>query len=98
VAFAGDREIVDVEDREIGPAGLEQLERVRARRRRLHVEVDALALVVGPGDRAVDTGVDSVRGEVEGERDVLALGCPNVAGTAAGERQRRGGDERDHRG
>ena len=40
-ALARQREVVDVEDRELGPAGLEQLRRVGGRRGLADLELDA---------------------------------------------------------
>ena len=45
-ALAGDREVVDVEDRELRPAGLEQLGGVGRRRGLLNVQVDPRVAVV----------------------------------------------------
>ena len=47
--FIGDREVVDVEDREVDLAGLEQLDRVGRGRRRDHVQIHAVVAVVVRG-------------------------------------------------
>ncbi len=59
--LAGDRQVVDVEDREVDPPGLEQLDAVGRRRRRDHVQRDAGLAVVVVGERRVDAGVGRVR-------------------------------------
>jgi len=65
--LAGDGEVVDVEDREVGAAGLQQPDRVGRRRRRDHVQADAGGGVEMPGDRGVDADMDWVGGEVQDE-------------------------------
>ena len=66
--LAGEREVVDVEDREVGAAGDEQLDRVGRVRRRADVQLDAERGVVAARDRHVDAGVDGVGLEVQQQR------------------------------
>ena len=66
--LAREPEVVDVEDREVGAAGLELLQRVGRGARRLDVELDALGLVVVALRREVDPRVHRVGLEVEQQR------------------------------
>ena len=69
-ALAGQCEVVDVHDREVGAAGGQQLQRVRGRRGHPDLEVHAMPLVGPVPDSRVDAGVHRVRLEVEREPDV----------------------------
>src|SRR5579862_6206348 len=66
--LARDRQVVDVEDREVDPAGLEQLDRIGGGRRDQHAQANAAGSVKTPGDGRVDARVDGIRREVEHER------------------------------
>ena len=97
--LAGDREVMDVEDREVDAAGLEQLDRVGRRRRDDDVQVDAGVDVVVARERLVDPGMDRVRCEVEDQRGAARRGPPaelDDRGAARRQEQRRGqrGDQR----
>jgi hypothetical protein len=63
--LAGDREIVDVEDRELGPAAREQLRRVGGGGGLADRQPDAGVLVGAARLRRVDAGVDGVGLEVQ---------------------------------
>jgi hypothetical protein len=88
---------VDVEDRHVGPAGLEQLQRVGRRARRPDLQLDALGVVVLPLGRDVEPGVHRVRREVQQQRG-LRTG-PVLAGrrAAAGGRGGEGEEQEDER-
>ena len=96
-AFARDREVVDVEDREVGPAGLEQLRCVGGGRRLADLELDPLALELAARERRVDPGVDGVRLEVEDEGR-LVRGARFSTAVAAGDERECGEDGRQRRG
>ena len=96
-ALAGDPEVVDVEDREVGAAGREQLRRVGRFARLADVEVDPGVSVEALGRGRVDAGVDRVRGEIEHQRRAFRRArfsaVPAAAGGAGeqqGGRQQRG--------
>jgi hypothetical protein len=64
-ALAGDPEVVDVEDRELGASAGEQLRGIAGFPRLLDPQVDAGVLVETLGGGDVDAAVDRVRGEIE---------------------------------
>ena len=86
---------MDVEDRHVDPAGLEQPQRVGRRARRPHLELHALGVVVAARGREVDARVDAVRREVEQQRRVLVRAGrsrvvpPQPASTSDGQAARR---------
>ena len=63
--LAGDREVVDVDDRKVGPAGLEQPWRVGRGARLADLELDSPVGEQPTPLRDVDPGVNRVRDEVE---------------------------------
>ena len=93
-ALAGQAQVVDVEDREVGLAGLQEPQRVGRLTRAADVELGALGAVVAARRGHVDAGVHGVGLEVEQER--LALPADGALAAAAGrERGRRRGKEDD---
>ena len=66
--LARDPEVVDVEDRHVGAAALQQLQRVGRRARLADLELDALGGVEAALRGDVDPRVDGVRREVEQQR------------------------------
>ena len=85
--LAREPEVVDVEDREVGAARLELLERVRRRARRLDVELDALGVVVFALRREVDPRVHRVGLEVEQQRRLRARAVGAGIRPAAGQQR-----------
>ena len=69
-ALPRDREVVDVEHRQLCAAAEQQAHGVGRRGRRLHAQVDARLAVQPPARGGVDAGVDGVRREVEQQRRV----------------------------
>ena len=93
-ALAGDAEVVDVEDREVGAARLQQLGGVRAARRLADLEVDARVLEVAAGAGGVERGVDGVGLEVEHQGRAFRrarFSAATVAAGGHGRAQRQGG-------
>ena len=84
-ALAGDPEVVDVEDREVGAAGGEQLRRVGRFARLADRQVDAGVAVEALGLRRVDPGVDRVGGEIEHQGRASRRARFRTAPAAAGE-------------
>ena len=89
--LAREPEVVDVEDRQVGAAGLQQLQRVGRRAGRLDLQLHALGLVVAALGREVEARVDRVRLEVEQQRGLDA--GPVAAGGGAATRQHEGEEE-----
>ena len=87
---AREREVVDVEDREVGAPGEQELRRVGAAGRRADAEVNALGLVIAAAHGGEDAGVHAVGREVEQQRRVLVGAVLAAPGAAPGERERRG--------
>jgi len=85
--LAREPEVVDVEDREVGAARLELLERVRRRARRLDVELDALGVVVFALGGEVDPRVHRVGLEVEQQRRLRARAVGAGIRPAAGQQR-----------
>ena len=96
-ALAREREVVDVEDRELRPVAGEELRRVGRRRRLADVERDAGVVVVAVGERRVDAGVHGVGLEIEHEGRLVRGARFSTVVAAAGNRQRRE-DGRQRRG
>ena len=82
--LAGDPEVVDVEDREVGPAGREQLRRVGRFARLADRQVDAGVAVEALLAGRVDARVDRVGGEIEHERRAFRRARFSAASAAAG--------------
>ena len=61
-------DVAAVREPELGAVSVDQLQRVGRRARRHHAQVDPLLAVVPGSQRAVYTGVDGVRDEVEDQR------------------------------
>jgi len=59
---------MDVEDREIRPAGLQQADRIRRGRGRDHPQAEAVAHVIASGQGLVDAGVNGIGGEIQDQR------------------------------
>jgi hypothetical protein len=87
---------VDVEDREVGAAGLEELRRVGGRRGLADGELDAAVGVEAVGERRVDSRVHGVRLEVQNEGR-LARGARFSTAVAARREGERGEDGRQRR-
>jgi hypothetical protein len=94
--LAGEREVMDVEHREVGPPRLEQGERVRGGARLADGQGHALGLVVAAARRRVDAGVHRVRREVEQQRRVGVR--PVAARRPAAPREQRGQEQQDEGG
>jgi hypothetical protein len=82
--LAREPEVVDVEDRHVGAARLQQLQRVGRGARLADLQLDALGLVVAALGRHVDAGVDGVGREVEQQRRLRAGPVLPAGGAAAG--------------
>ena len=80
-------EVVDVEDREVGPAGLQQLQRVGRGAGPADRQPHALRVVVAALDGQVDPGVHGVGREVEQQRRVLVRPVAAAGAAAAGQKQ-----------
>ncbi len=96
-ALAGDPEVVDVEDREVGAAGGEQLRRVGRFARQVDCEVDAGPLVEALRLRCVDAAVDGVGREIEHEARAFRHARFRAVLSAAGDagEQEDGRQQRD---
>ena len=88
-ALPRDREVVDVEHRQLCAAAEQQAHRVGGRGRRLHAQVDARLAVQPPARGGVDAGVDGV-GRAKSSSSVASIGgsagavaLPGVVVTAA---------------
>ena len=81
--LAGDPEVVDVEDREVGAPGGEEFRHRAGVAGLAHLEVDAGVVVEAVALRRVDTGVDGVGREIEHERRAIRR-ARFRAGPAAG--------------
>ncbi len=92
-ALARDREVVDVEDREVGAPGDEQLDRVRRVRRHADAQVDAQRVVIAALDGGVDARVHGVWLEVQQQRRGAVGRGLLAVGAAARERQAGGGEQ-----
>ena len=102
-ALARQAQVVDVEDRELGPAGLEQLRSVGRARRLLHAQVDPRVAIVAALEGRIDAGVHGVRLEVEDEGRFPGSARFSAIPAAAGDagRDEDGRQQRDdpfHRG
>ena len=97
--LARQAEVVDVEDRHVGAAALEQLQRVGRRARLADRQLDALGGVEAALDRDVEAGVHRVGREVEQQRGLLvrAVLAAGAAAARAGPRAGRGGGAQPHR-
>ena len=95
--LAGDPEVVDVEDREVGAAGLQQLRRVGRFARLVDRQVDSVVVVEALALRRVDAGVDRVGREIEHQRRALRRARFSAAPAAAGDAgdQESGRQQRD---
>lgn len=85
-ARVSDREVVNVEDREVDAPGVKNVDRVGALTGHDDVQVNAGCTVVAACQRRVDAGVDRVRREVEHQRRVAHGadgGCATGVGPAA---------------
>ena len=82
---------MDVEDRHVDAAGLQQLQRVGRRARAADLQPHALGVVVAAGVGQVDAGVHRVGREVEQQRGVLVR--PVAARGAAAAAQDESGEE-----
>ncbi len=80
--LARQREVVDVEHRELGATREQQPQPLRGRGRLADPKVDALGAVIASCDGREDSRVDRVGGEIEHERRP-DLGPIDFAGTAA---------------
>jgi hypothetical protein len=96
-ALPGERQVVDVEDRELGAAGLEQLRRVGRRGRLADGQIDAAVGERAVGERRVDASVHGVGLEVEDEGR-LVRGARFSTVPATGREADDGEDGRQRRG
>ena len=100
-ALAGDGQVVDVEDGEVGPAGLQQPDRIGRRRRHDDVQPNAGTHIVVAGDGLIDPGVHGVGREIEDQGRAGAVrssadpALPH-ADTASGEQHGEQGREAAH--
>ena len=96
-ALAGDAEVVDVEDREVGAAGGEQLRRVGRFAGLVDLQVDSRVGVEALAPRGVDPGVDRVGREIEDQARASRRARFSAAPAAAGDagEQQSGRQQRD---
>jgi hypothetical protein len=93
-ALAGERQVVEVDDRHVGLAAEQRPDRGGGAERLRRAQVDALGVVVAALQREVEAGVDRARPAVEQQRRVLVRAAVAVptARAAAARRQRGEGE------
>ena len=92
--LAGEREVVDVEDRELRAPAEQELDAVGRGRRRRDAQVDALGAVEVALQRQVDAGVDGVGLEVQDELGRLVRAVLRARARSPPRRARRRGRAR----
>ena len=81
--LAGDSQVVDIEDREVGPPRRQQFRRVGRFPRHVDAEIDPCVAVETLRERRVDAGVGGVGGEIEHQRRAGRRARFSAAGAAA---------------